>query len=62
MAFCSVGGNYECNFGKGHYEERFWEIILNMDQCFRRKIFHIKSSHRGLTQSQCGVILYESCQ
>ena len=24
--------------------------------------FIFEQSHRGLTQSQCGVILYESCQ
>ena len=28
--------------GRGHHEEQFCEIILNLDQCF--KGFHIKSS------------------
>ena len=39
---CSV------NFGRGHYEEHFCELILNLDQWFRRrcclKTFLIKSS------------------
>ena len=34
--FCSAEGNHLCNFGKGHYEEQFCEIILNLDQWFRR--------------------------
>ena len=25
--------NHLGNFGKGHYEEHFCEIILNLDQC-----------------------------
>ena len=25
-----------CNFGRGHYEEQFCEIILNLGQWFRR--------------------------
>ena len=37
-----------CNFGRGHYEEHFCEIILNLNQWFRRrfryKIFLIFSS------------------
>ena len=28
--------NHLCNFGRGHHEEHFCEIILNLDQCFRR--------------------------
>ena len=28
--FCSVK-NHLCNFGKGHYEEQFCEIIFNFD-------------------------------
>ena len=46
--FCSVEGGHLCNFGKGHYEEQFFEIILNLNQWLRRrcllKIFHIWSS------------------
>ena len=30
--------NHLSNFGKGHYEEEFCEIILNLDQCFRRNV------------------------
>ena len=40
--------NHLCNFGRGHYEKQFREIILNLDQWFRRrcllKIFLIWSS------------------
>ena len=39
--------NHLCNFGRGHQEEHFCEIILNLDQWFRRcclKIFLILSS------------------
>ena len=46
--FCLVGWNHLCKFGKGYYEELFCEIILNLDQLFRRrcllKIFLIWSS------------------
>ena len=34
--FCSVEMNHLCNFGRGYQEEQFCEIILNLDQCFRR--------------------------
>ena len=33
---CSTEQNHLCNFGKGHYEEYFYEIIFNLDQWFRR--------------------------
>ena len=26
-----------CNFGRRHHEEQFFEIILNLDQWFRRR-------------------------
>ena len=46
--FCSAKQNHLCNFGRGYYEEQFCEIILNLDQCFRRnrlfKILFIWSS------------------
>ena len=46
-AFCSVEQNHLCNVGRGYYEEQFCEIILNLDQWFRRrcllKIFPIWS-------------------
>ena len=45
---CSAEQNHVCNFGRGYYEEQFCEIILNLDQWFRRKcllnIFLIWSS------------------
>ena len=34
--FCSAERNHLCNFGKVYYEEQFCEIILNLDQWFRR--------------------------
>ena len=47
MALFSAEWNHLCNFGRGYYEEQFYEIILNLDQWFRRcllKIFLIWSS------------------
>ena len=35
--FRSAQQNHLCNFGRGHYKEHFCEIILYMDQWFRRK-------------------------
>ena len=29
--------NHLCNVGRGYYEEQFCEIILNLDQWFRRR-------------------------
>ena len=26
-----------CNFGRGHHEDQFYEIILNLEQWFRRR-------------------------
>ena len=47
-ALCSVERNHLCNFGRRHHEEQFCDIILNLDQWFRRrcrlKIFLIWSS------------------
>ena len=34
---CSVGWNHLCNIGRRHHEEQSCEIILNLDQWFRRK-------------------------
>ena len=46
--FCSAEQNHLCNFGKGYYEEQLHEIILNLDQQFKRrrllKVFLIWSS------------------
>ena len=36
LLFCSAEPNHLCNFGRGHYEEQFCEIILNLGQVFRR--------------------------
>ena len=48
LPFCSAEQNHLCNFGRGYHEEQFCEIILNLDQWFRRrcvlKIFIIWSS------------------
>ena len=41
---CSAERNHMCSFGRRHHEEQFCEIILNLDQWFRRcclKIFLI---------------------
>ena len=35
--FCSAERNHFCNFGRGYHEEQFCEIILNLDQWFRRR-------------------------
>ena len=53
MPFCSAEQNHLCNFGRGYYEEQFFEIILNLDQWFRRcclKIFLIWSSGSPFVQ------------
>ena len=46
--FCYAELDHLCNFGRGYQEEQFCEIILNLDQCFRRrcvsKIYLIWSS------------------
>ena len=34
--FCSAECNHLCIFGRGYYEERFIEIILNLGQWFRK--------------------------
>ena len=35
QSFCSAKLNHLCNFGRGHTEEQFCEINLNLDQWFR---------------------------
>ena len=37
--FCYVERKHLCNFGRGYQEEKFCEIILNVDQRFRRCVF-----------------------
>ena len=39
--FCLAEQNHLCNFGRGHHEEKFCEIILNLDQQLRR--CHLKT-------------------
>ena len=34
--FCSAEKDNLCNFGKGHYRDHLCEIMLSLDQCFRR--------------------------
>ena len=34
---CSVERTHLCSFGPGYYEELFCEIILNLEQWFRRR-------------------------
>ena len=43
FTLCSVERNHLCDFGtfRRHYEEQFCEIILNLDQWFRRRC-HLK--------------------
>ena len=44
--FCSAECNHLCNFSRGHYEEQFCEIILNLGQWFRRRC-HLKDFLSG---------------
>ena len=43
---CLAELNHLCNFGRSHHEEQFCEIVLNLDQWFRRrcclKIFYME--------------------
>ena len=41
----STEQNPLCNFGRGHYGEHSCEIILNLDQCFRRCCLKKKFTH-----------------
>ena len=51
---CSVDWNHLCNIGRRHHELQPCEIILNFDQCFRRKcglkVFLIWSSGSPFVQ------------
>ena len=57
--FCYAERNHLCIFCRGYQEEQFCEIILNLDQCFRRrcvkKIFLIWSSGGPYSQKS-GII------
>ena len=35
--FCSAEHNHLYNFSRGHHEEQFCEIVLNLDNWFRRR-------------------------
>ena len=37
MALFSAEQNHLCNFSRRHHEEQFCEIILNLDQWFKRR-------------------------
>ena len=49
--FCSAERNHLCCFGSGCDEEQFYEIILNLDQWFRRCRFKI--SYLELWRPSC---------
>ena len=36
-ALSLVEQNNLCNFGRGHYKEYFFEIILDLDKWFKRR-------------------------
>ena len=65
--FLAINLEILCNFYKKRCENMLLKILKHSmagsvtfccDGCFVKWFQH----HRGLTQSQCGVILYESCQ
>ena len=62
---CSVDWNHLCNFTRRHHEEQSCEIILNLDQWFRRKcclkVFLIWSSCSPFIQQSVTIcaILFE---
>ena len=57
---CSAEPNHLCNFGRMYYEEQFCEIILNLDQWFRRncllKVFLIWSSDSPFVQRSVTIL------
>ena len=62
--FCYAELKHLCNFGREYQEEQFCEIILILDQCFRRrcvlKIFLIWSSGGPYVQGSrtiCAILL-----
>ena len=60
--FCSAEQNHLCNFGRKHHEEQFYEIILNLDQWFRKrsclKIFLFWSSGSLFVQRSGPLVHY----
>ena len=65
---CSVEWNHLCNIGRRHHEVQSCEIILNLDQWFRRKcrlkVFLIWSSGSPFVQGSITIcaILAEGIQ
>ena len=47
--FCSAEQNYFSNSGRGQYGEHSCKIILNLDQCFKRRC-HYCQKHTNETQ------------
>ena len=39
---CSAEPNHLCNFGRGYFEEQFFEIILNLDQWSFKDISYLE--------------------
>ena len=61
-AFISVEQYHLCNFGRGYYEEQFCEIILNLEQFFRRcllKIFYLELLSPSCSVEQNHLCNYE---
>ena len=54
--FCLAEQNHLCNIGREHHEEQFNEVILNLDQWFRRRC----SLKTFLTKSSSGTYLQTS--
>ena len=52
--FCSAERNRLCKFGRGYYEEQFFEIILNLGQWFRCRLKDFLS--RALAALQEGIM------
>ena len=63
--FCSAEWIHLCNFGRRHHEEQLCEIILNLDQWFKKrcrlKIFLICSSFSPFVQLSgtiCAILVW----
>ena len=60
MAKFSTELNILINFGRRHHEEHFFEIILNLDQLFRRRSFK-DISYLQLWRPFCSVLPNHLC-
>ena len=60
QTLCSADLNHLCNSGRRYHEEQFCEIILNLDQWFRRKchlkVFLIWSSDSPFAQHSVSIL------